>query len=1020
MRSVDIGRTTPPNEPLPGVFLRYSVAVVFVAAGYALRLALSILVGAGLPPFIIFYPTVIVVALLAGTGPGMLATAAASLFTALWVLPWRGPAAVFKPADALALGLFAAMGVFMSLVAALLRSTRERAEQYHKELTQRESDTRFQTIFHASPIGMAITRFADGRYLDVNEEFLSLMGYAREEVVGETATKLQAWVVPSDREWFIAQLSGQHRVQNRSAKFRKKSGEIWIARLAAEIIDVAGETVILSLLQDITEQNRAEAEIRKLNEDLESRVEERTVALQAANRVAEEANRAKSSFLANMSHEIRTPMNAVIGFANLALRTDLSDRQRDYVTKIHSAGISLLGIINDILDFSKIEAGKLEVEQVDFELESVIDHVATLTSPNAFAKGLELLVDISPGIPRGLVGDPHRLEQILINLLGNSVKFTPAGEIMLKVTIVESGTERIKLQFTVRDTGIGMREEQSARLFQPFSQADESTTRKYGGTGLGLSITRRLVELMGGEIWAESAPGKGSTFSFTAWFSLGTKKRQERHAIPQDLHGMRVLVVDDNEEARNILERILSSFQFRVHTVGSGEAAVEAARRARGNDPFGLVLTDWKMPGIDGIETTRQILSEAASVSAPVVILVSASEGAEGERLSALQAGAADFLLKPLTPSSLLDAIVKVFAPDILPALRATSRNGEHSDTLRKVRILLVEDNEINQQIAVELLRGAGAEIAVAGNGVEALARLQVAGAHFDLVLMDVQMPEMDGYEATRCIRAEEWGKQIPIIAMTAHALIEERQKALESGMNDHISKPIDPNAMFTTILKYCRDGTAFVRAPSVEAADGEGTPLPAIEGIDMEAGLGRVGGNRRFYLDLLRRFGEGQRGSAVQIREALSRGDRLTAERIAHTVKGVSGNLGVADVQAAAAELERLLRGGASSVEVEDSLHRLSESLEKATALILRLIPAAEPPSQVAGVTTEERKAILARLVALIKASDGEVTFYFESIADKLADMDAHGILLGLKDALAAFDFPGALAAVRRLEGQT
>ncbi|MGA2641933.1 MAG: response regulator [Spirochaetia bacterium] len=1021
MSCASLGRMKTSKASSLRLLLRYVVAVMIVAATFVIRWALSLAVGPGLPPFIVFYPAVMVVALLAGMGPGLLATAVASSIAAFWVLPLQGHAATIRAADALGLALFALMGVFMSLVAALFRRAKERAAGYQHELSVRESEKRFSTVFHASPIGMAITRFADGRYLDVNEEFLRLMGYLRDEVVGETAYHLQAWVIPEERDAFVAQLSEQRRVQERTAQFRKKSGEIWIARLSAEVIEVTGEKVILSLLRDITDQNRAEEEIQKLNADLEKRVKERTVELQAANRVAEEANRAKSSFLANMSHEIRTPMNAVIGFANLALKTDLKEQQRDYVSKIHNAGISLLGIINDILDFSKIEAGKLTIEQVDFGLESVIGHVAALTSQNAFSKGLELLVDISPDIPQDLVGDPHRLEQVLINLIGNSVKFTPAGEITLKASLLESTGEKLKLRFSVRDTGIGMTDEHSARLFQPFSQADESTTRKYGGTGLGLSITRRLVELMGGQIWVESSPGKGSTFTFTAWLGVGTRKEQKRHAIPRNLNGMRVLVADDNEEARKILERILSSLHFRVDSVKSGEGAIDAVLRAPRHDPFSLVLMDWKMPRMNGIEATRRILAEDRTWTAPVIILLSASDGAEGERLNALQAGAVDFLLKPLTPSSLVDAILKVFAPDILPALHETPPNKEHINTLEKARVLLVEDNEINQQIALELLRGAGAEIELANNGLEAFEKLQDGGARFDLVLMDVQMPEMDGYEATRRIRAEKWGKDIPIIAMTAHALNEERQKALEAGMDDHISKPIDPEAMFQTMRKYYQGEISQEQGRTGPATGHEEIPLPAIAGVDMEAGLRRVAGNRPLYIDLLRRFADGHKATPAMINEALARGELETAERLAHTVNGISGNLGVLEVQAAAGDLEHRIHGGESHDGVEASLRRLFASLETTTALILRSLPATEQANGAsARLNADEQRKIVARLMTLINESDSEAIDYFESVRGRLAFVHEGEEIEGLWEKLKVYDFSAALDTLQRLEKRT
>jgi len=1151
MSYASLGRTKASKASYLKLLLRYGVAVIIVAATFVIRFALSFAVGPGLPPYIIFYPAIMIVALLAGMWPGILATAVAAFITAFWVLPWRGAGANVLNQDVLALALFMAMGVFMSIVAAFLHRARQQTVQHQEQLSLRESENRFSTVFHASPIGMAISRFADGRYLDVNKEFLSLMGYLRDEVVSETSFHLQAWVLPEDRDAFVTQLSKKGRVQDKVAQFRKKSGEIWIARLSAEVIEMAGEKVILSLLQDITEQNRAEdalanlaaivesaeeaivsktpagiitswnggaerlygysaeevvgrsisllfppdhsdelpailerinrgqrvepydtirikkdgtildvsttvspirdsrgdvaavsiiardiserkhkeEEIRKLNADLEKRVEERTEELQSANiqlqeakRVAEEANQAKSSFLANMSHEIRTPMNAVIGFTGLALKTVLTAQQQDYLSKIHGAGVSLLGLINDILDFSKIEAGRLTIEEVDFRLDSVIERLTSITSHNAFSKGLELLVNVPAEIPSHLIGDANRLGQILTNLVGNSVKFTDRGEVELKVALLELTGEKAKLRFSVRDTGIGMTDEQSLRLFQPFTQADSSTTRKFGGTGLGLSITRRLVELMGGQIWAQSTPGVGSTFTFTAWFGVSKERQSRRPPVPRKLDGMRVLVVDDNPSARELMHEILASLRFRVIVAESGEEAVEAVRSADGYDPFELVLMDWKMPGIDGIEATRRILAPQGLQNAPVVIVLSASGGGEEERVRALAAGAEDFLVKPVTPSTLVDAILRIFSPDLTPKLMSRTLNAGTSQRVQGARVLLVEDNEINQQIALELLRGEGAEVVLATNGRQAVEKLARESLQYDVVLMDVQMPEMDGYEATRRIRTEKWGKDVPIIAMTAHALIEERQKALEAGMDDHISKPIDPEAMFETICKYYHGAISQEQERAGPAVGHEEISLPTIEGIDMEAGLRRVAGNRLLYVDLLRRFADGQKATPSVISEALERGDLETAERLAHTVKGISGNLGVLEVQAAAGDLEHRIHGGEPHDDVGASLRRLSASLEMTTALIHRSLPATETrkggPS--AHVNTDERREIVSRLMTLIRESDSDALDYFESVFEKLTSLHPYEEMEGLREKLKVYDFSAALDTLQLLEKRT
>jgi two-component system, sensor histidine kinase and response regulator len=730
-------------------------------------------------------------------------------------------------------------------------------------------------------------------------------------------------------------------------------------------------------------------------------------ALSEAKVAAEDATKVKAEFLANMSHEIRTPMNAVIGLAHLCLRTDLSAKQRDYVGKIHNAGTSLLSIINDILDFSKIEAGKLDIENVIFEVDSVTSNISTMVSQKIQDKDLELLFNISPDIPHILLGDPLRLGQVLINLLGNAVKFTERGEICLIGELLERTGNKVKLRFSVKDTGIGMTKEQANRLFQAFSQADTSTSRKYGGTGLGLVISKRLVELMGGSIWVVSEPGQGSTFSFTGWFGLS--ETAPHRVVPTRLGSLKTLIVDDNASAREVLEDLLTTVGGEIEQVASGAEAIDAVKQADAVRPFDLVLLDWRMPGLDGVETARRIRADNSLKRVPAIVIVTAF-GREEVHAEAEGAGVDGFLVKPVNRSMLVDMLVEIFAPEQRAAAREAITATSYD--LNGLRVLLVEDNAINQQIAVELLEGVGVSINVANNGREALNMLLADGGdtRYDLVLMDLQMPEMDGYQATAHIRATPSLADLPILAMTAHATAEERDRCLAAGMRGHIAKPIDPELLYRTLLQFHRSGQAASVSKSVERFS-QLAALSQIAGLDVADGLNRVGGNVKLYRSLLAQFADQHVDTVSAIRGSLAREDFTSAERLMHTLKGVSGNLGAKALSGLAAELERSLRDR-NTRSLEARLSDMSSELALLMEAIRNFlaVDATDAPLRTSIPDLLETVTLLRHLKQMLADDDGAALDYLLEARDRIGGVISETDLNSLHKAVADFDFPTAL----------
>ncbi|MBV8619348.1 MAG: PAS domain S-box protein [Curvibacter sp.] len=730
---------------------------------------------------------------------------------------------------------------------------------------------------------------ADGRYLGFNKAYEHAFGVQRAQLIGKTVTELdylggaQQQIFDAESQRVISEGSAWHQEMGlRYADQAMHEVLYWIHGFRRPDGSPGG---LIGTLVDITDQKRAQHELRRARD------------------LAEEATRTKSHFLANMSHEIRTPMNAIIGMAHLALRTELNAQQRGYLGRIQLAAQHLLGVINDILDVSKIEAGRLVLERVPFELDKVLERVADVVVHKATEKGLELICDVASDVPANLVGDPLRLGQVLINYLNNAIKFTEQGEVEIVVRRDPGAAAPLRLRFEVRDTGIGLSPAQQARLFQSFEQADASTTRRYGGTGLGLAICKNLAELMGGEVGVLSVPGQGSTFWFTAVLEPGPA--QPRSLLPApDLRGRRALVVDDNAHAAQVLADMLQGMSFEVGVVHSGAEALDLlAQAASQGRPFELMVLDWQMPGMDGLELARR--TGELELGVRPLMLMATGYGREDLLERARRLGIGEVLVKPLGPSQLFDALMRLMGQPMAPqSPPAVDTAQDLLAPLQGARLLVVEDNDLNQQVAAELLTDAGFVVELAGNGREALDKLRQH--RFDLVLMDMQMPVMDGLEATRILRSQPDTRHLPVVAMTANATSQDRERCLAAGMNDHVAKPVDPDELWATLARWIKP-TAGAGGPVVSIGRAtQWVSLPSeIAGLDVAAGLRRMMGKRPLYRSLLERFVQGQREVLQTLPKALARGDTPTAERLAHTLKGLAGNLGAMALQQECAELE-------------------------------------------------------------------------------------------------------------------
>lgn len=650
---------------------------------------------------------------------------------------------------------------------------------------------------------------------------------------------------------------------------------------------------------------------------LEQKVINRTSELAEARDQAIAADKSKSEFLSMMSHEIRTPMNAIIGMTRLALQTDLTAKQQDYLTKVQVSSRALLGIINDILDFSKIEAGKLELEAIPFNLDDVLNDLSSLMSDKVEEKDLQLHFITADDVPVELIGDPLRLGQVLLNLVNNAVKFTSYGDIDIKIALAEKcvhteKTDQVLLEFSVKDTGIGLTAEQIGGLFQSFNQADKSTTRKYGGTGLGLAICKRMVDMMGGVIHVNSEIGKGSTFTFTAIFRQPYEVDQKRTVSSDAFRGVKALVVDNNETTRNVLCLYLETLFFQVTSVSTGEQAIQILENASVDDPYRLVLMDWHLPKMDGISVARYIKNDLKVPCIPHIIMITAHSREDiTQRSNDLNLDG--FLIKPVHLSVLVSTVVEAFNQNNFdryqPAqVRRARMRNEKLHQIKGAKLLLVEDNHINQQIAKETLEQEGFEIAIAADGRDAVQKIRAS--YFDAVLMDLEMPIMDGYEATRIIRSEAQFDALPIIAMTAHAMNDVREKCLQIGMNGYVTKPIDVDELLENLIKFIKPALRKTSASCLaRTAQQTEVLLPELlPGIDIQRALKNVVGNVQLLHDLLLKFEQSFSDAHIRLDAFLQAGDVDSALRYLHTMKGVAANLAMSELKTCIETLEQAL----------------------------------------------------------------------------------------------------------------
>ncbi len=855
---------------------------------------------------------------------------------------------------------------------------------------------------------------AAGNIEYVNSAFTRITGYSKEEALGKNPRILKSGLQSNDFYYELWQTILSGKPWNGRFCNRRKSGDLyWESAQITPVSDPDGKiSHFIAVKEDISDSLAIQR------------------ALEKAKAAAEAASVAKGQFLANMSHEIRTPMNAVIGYTHLARKSGNLDKVREYLNRILDAGNSVLALINEILDFSKIEAGKLTLESTSFILDEVMSDLANVVSANVSGKEIYFFFQIPPDVPENLVGDPTRLGQILTNLVSNAFKFTERGEIEVRITLLEKINTQVKVEFSVRDTGIGLSPEQQKRIFQDFSQADGSTTRKYGGTGLGLSISRKLVAAMGGNLEVESEAGRGSRFFFSLWFGTDGKRDLP---LSEVFRGRRFVIADSRTLPWRGLMAHLELASAEVKIAASGHELLEHLHRCDDLEPCDLVFIYARLHDCSGIELARQIKNDSSLKHKPALVLV-----AHRDEFSLLCADkttrdsvADDVIMAPITPSDMMNTIIGIFAPVLRRQSLRQVEERDWKNQLKGVRVLMAEDNLINQEIALELLIQAGCEVEIAGDGCQAVEEIMAAEKPWDVVLMDVQMPHMDGLDATRLIRADGRFDSLPIIAMTAHAMNDARERCIKAGMNAHVVKPINPEDLFQTISRFCKPGASIpgivpvrvsepISAPETESGSGSADQIPAVAGLDIESGMRRVMGNTQLYIKLLRRFIEEQANVAARIAGILDSGDRVRAAQLVHSIKGVAGNLGATEIFSQAQLLERCIKEARSADQINAELLTFSGMMSSLIDALKVSLPAEDKNEESgAGRDTSLLQKELPRFIGLLKESRLELIDCFKTIQKELQKFGQENEYETVEIAVRTGEFEQAIAPLRAISSR-